>query len=464
MAIDLLARKKKEPIDLLARNSNPESLPEFESLSPEDQQHVIEMTKQQASQQNPNMPDWLRDMLLQITPKNRSPILESAARGVSNVTNYIPAAAGGLLQGASIPIRGVASTIPTEFTQNLANSPDLRNLFPEAIGNGQKSIQLASELAGGGGLFGKMLQGAKALNAMTRMPSALQTPFALAETGYLATPGTPSNKAIGAGGALAGGGIASIGSKAINKAGSALPEFIKGLTSRSTPEQLVQAVQKPHDVLSSTADELYGQVRNAINKRNVKIPIKKEFLNQAREYFPKNKSSVNDLFKKAEQGDYEAIHKIQSSLYKKGTKQLSGDDLVKENEGEEIIDLRDRMNDFLEKHLIKEGHVDVAHVLRQGKKTYKQIMDTYYAPNLRKDIGKMVQHELRLIPENPEKLFNQNSVPMKNFLEKHPDVAKHAAGIKNKKEALSFLKKSLIASGLTGGTLAGGKSIIDLFK
>jgi hypothetical protein len=461
MPINLLADDSPPLINLLEEEPSSQS---FEDLSPEDQTKVMEMTKQQISSQHPNMPDWMRDLMLQLTPKNKSPMLDSAARGISDVANYIPAAAGGVLQGASIPIRGVAGMIPTEFTQKLANSPDLRDLFPQAEGTGQQSVQTAAELLGGGGLFGKLLQGTKGAAALAKIPKMLQTPATLAGAGYLATPGDPMDKSIGAGGALALGGAGSVLGKVAGNMGEKIPPFFKGLASKSTPEELVASVQKPHDRLASTADEFYGQVRQAIKKRDIKVPMQEKFLEQAREYFPKNKSSVNDLFERAKQGDYEAIHKIQSSLYKKGTKQLSGDDLVKENEGEDIIDLRDRMNDFLEKHLLKEGNIDVAHVLRQGKKAHKQIMDTYYAKDLRKGIGKMVNHDLRLVPENPETLFNQNSVPMKAFLDKHPESAKHVAGIKNKKEALKELKNMFGGVAGTGGAMYLTKSVYDLLK
>lgn len=457
MPIDLLA---EEPIDLLAEEPSSQS---FDDLSPEDQEKVMEMAKQKISAQHPNMPDWMRDLMLKLTPRDKSPMLESAAKGVTDVTNYIPAAAGGLLQGASIPIRGVAGLIPTEFTQNLANSPDLRDLFPQAQGTGQKSVQMASELLGGGGLFGKLMQGVKGASALARVPQALQNPLALAGAGAIATPGDATNRALGAGGALLLGGAANVAGKVGKKVEDKLPAFLRGLSSKSTPEALVESVQKPHDKLQSTADELYGQVRSAVKKRGIKIPVKDEHLNQIAEILPKTRASKK-LIEKAKSGDYEAVHELQSHLYKKGTKGLASDDIALENQGEEILDLRNKINDDLEHHLIKEGNLDVAHVLRQGKKTYKQIMDTYYPKNLRKGIGKMVQSDLRLVPEKPEKLFSQNSVPMKDFLDKHPEAAKHTQGIKEKEKAIKDLKKIFLSTGIAGGTLSGGKMLHDLFK
>lgn len=457
MPIDLLA---DEPIDLLAEEP---SSANFEDLSPEDQEKAMALARKQISAQHPNMPDWMRDLLLHITPKNKSPMLESAANGISAVTDYIPAAAGGALQGASIPIRGVASMIPTEFTQKLANSPDLRDLFPQAHGTGQKSVQMAAELLGGGGLFGKLMQGVKGASALAKVPEMLQTPLALGGAGYIATPGNAKDKLLGAGGALALGGAGSVAGKIASKAGDKIPAFMRGIASKSTPEDLVAAAQKPHDKLQSTADELYGQVRSAVKKRGIKIPVRDEHLDQIAEILPKTRAS-KQLIEKAKSGDYQAVHELQSHLYKKGTKGLASDDIALENQGEEILDLRDKINDDLEKHLIKEGHIDVAHVLKQGKKAYAELMNTYFPKNLRKGIGKLVHPELRLVPKNPEKLFDQNSVPMKAFLAKHPEVSKHLQGITDKKAAGELLKKALLGTAGTGGTVITAKAIHDFLS
>jgi hypothetical protein len=460
MAIDLLA---EEPIDLLAEQPEQGGAQSFYDLGEDDQKKVMEMAKKQIMTQHPNTPEWMVDMMLKVAPKDKSPMLESAAKGIGDVAGYIPAAAGGLLQGASIPIRGVAGLIPTEFTQNLANSQDLRDLFPKAQGTGQKSVQMAAELLGGGGLFGKLMQGIKGGVALAKVPQALQNPLALAGAGAIATPGDATNRVLGAGGALALGGAGNVAGKIGKKVEDKLPAFLRGLGSKSTPEALVESVQKPHDTLQSTADELYGQVRQAVKKRGIKIPVKDEHLNQISEILPKTRASKK-LIERAKSGDYEAVHDLQSHLYKKGTKGLASDDIALENQGEEILDLRDKINDDLERHLIKEGHIDVAHVLKQGKKTVSKLKSTYFDKLLPKGIGKMVHGETRLIPENPEKLFAQNSVPMKNFLEKHPEAAKHTQGIKEKEAAMKALNKIFLGAGLSGGSLYGGKLLSDLFK
>lgn len=426
-------------------------------------EEAMDLAKQQIGEERPNMPQWLRDAILQFTPKEKSPLLESAAKGVSDVTNYIPAAAGGLIQGASIPIRGVAGLIPTEFTQRLANSPDLRDLFPQAEGLGQQTAQMASEIAGGGGLIGKLLQGVKGASALAGLPRALQTPASLAATGAIATPGDAENRSLGAAGGLALGTAPAILSKAADKVADKVPAFFRGLTSKSTPESLVKAAQRPHDTLQSTADELYDQVRSKIGENGIKIPVKKEYLDEAYDVLPKTRAS-RKLIEKAKSGDYEAVHKLQSHLYKKGTKGKASDDIALENQGEEILDLRDKINDDLERHLLKEGHIDIAHILKQGKKTYSELMDTYFDKNLPKGIGKLVHSEMRLVPDNPEKLFFQNSVPMKKFLEKHPEVAKHSKGIKEKEAAIKDLNKIVNRTAAATGVGLTSKGLYDWLK
>jgi hypothetical protein len=460
MAIDLLA---EDPIDLLADETPEASAQSFDQLGEDEQKKVLDLAKKQIMTQHPNTPEWMIDMMLKVTPKDKSPNLEAAAKGVSDVTNYIPAAAGGLLQGASIPIRGVAGLIPTDFTQKLANSPDLRDLFPKAEGTGQKSLQMASEILGGGGLIGKLMGGIKGAAALAKVPKMLQGPLSLAGAGAIATPGDAQDRALGAGAGLGLGAAGKVVGKVAKKASDTVPAFLRGLSNKSTPEALVESVQKPHDKLLSTADEQYGQVRSAIKKRGIKIPVKEENLQQIADILPKTRAS-RQLIDKARSGDYEAVHKLQSHLYKKGTKGLASDDIALENQGEEILELRNKINEDLEGGLIKDGHIDVAHVLRQGKKTHKQIMDTYYPQHLRKGIGKMVQSDLRLVPENPEKLFTQNSVPMKDFLTKHPEAAKHTQGIKEKEKAIKDLKKIFLSTGIAGGTLSGGKMLHDLLK
>ena len=445
------------------QNQVPPSVNLFEEYDPNKrpgtEQEAIELAKKQISEKYPGMPEWLRDSILSMTPKNESPLLASVARGVTDVTNYIPAIAGGALQGASMPIRGISELIPTEFTQKLASSPDLTNYFQQPQGAGPKAAQFGGELAGGGAVLGKLFQGLKGATAMAGLPKVLQTPAALAETGALATQGNEGDRALGATEGLLLGGAGKVGEKVLQKA----PEILRGIFNKVNPEAAVEAVQKPHDTMLSTIDDLYGQVRSAINKRKINIPINEKNLDEAIDILSKTRANKK-LVEAAKSGDYDAIHKVQSHLFKKGTKGLASGDIALENQGEEILDLRDKINDELENHLIKEGNLDIAHVLKQGKKIFSQYKNTYFPENLRSSIGKMVHPELRIVPEKPLDIFKQNSVPMKAFLDKHPIVRSQIKKEKEREDAMKLLKRVLIGTAGGGATAAGGKAIFDLMK
>lgn len=423
-------------------------------------EEALELAKKQISSKHPNMPDWLRDAILHITPRERSPLLESAGRGISNVTNIIPAAFGGALQGASVPIRGIASTIPTKITQDFANSPDLRSFFPQPETGLQQGVQTASEFAGGAAPFAKLFGALKGLSQSTKIPKTLQNSVALAGTGYLGTPGDAVDKLVGTAGALGAGALGKVAQKSFDK----LSPVVRGIFNESSPEAIIESVQKPHDILKREADDFYNKIDETIKKRNIKVNIDPKYLDEILEYPSMDSKVHRELVQKAKDGDYEAVHKLQSSMYKKGTKDISNDDSVVETRGENLLSLRDKLNEEMNKSFLNDNHWDVSYLLGQARKRYSDLQKTYFDKLLPKGIGKLVHQETRLIPENVEALFKQNSVPMKRFLSKHPEIEKHIQGLKDKKEANKILKRLALGTGIAGGGIAGSKTIYDLLK
>lgn len=467
MAIDLLA-DTPEGIDLLADEptiktaaANNQS---FYNLSKEDQAKAMKLAHQQLSAQYPNMPGWLRDMILSVTPKDRSPMLEKAgnvAQNVSSAINVAPVAAGGLLEGFSTPFRGIASMLPGETAENFAKAAPYTDYVPAPQNDVERGLQDVAKLAGSFSPLAKMFGALKTGTQLAGVPKVLQNASALAGTGAIATPGDTDDKALGAAGAVALGGAGKVAGKIASTMATKVPAFLRGLVNESTPQALVEAVQKPHDVLSNTADRLYGYVKKAIKDRNISIPVKPEYIKQAEDILPNTRASKK-LIRDAQSGDYNAVHDLQSHLYKKGTKGLASEDVANENQGEEILDLRNKINDDVKDHLIQSGHVDIAHVLEQGKGVYKKLMDTYFNKNLPKGIHKLVQSDLRLVPKNPEKLFSQNSKPMTKFLQQHPEASKHLKGVLEKQASQKALKGMAVKGGVLGGLTYGGKSISDL--
>jgi hypothetical protein len=447
-------------VDLLGQM--PSKNVSFYHLSKEDQAKAMGLARQQIAAEHPTMPSWLIDMMLKVTPKDKSPHLERYANAAENSTNFIPVTSGGLLQGVATPFQGVASMIPGKVAQDFANE-DFTSYFPAPRNDDEKMLKGASEVVGSLGPLGKLFGMLKGGTQLARVPKVLQNATALTGTGAIATPGDIGNKAMGAVGALALGGTGKLAAQAGGAISNKVPAFLRGLTNESTSNALVDAVQKPHDVLDNTADKLYGYVRDAIKKRNISVPLNPEYVHQAEEILPKTRASKK-LIADAKTGDYDAVHDLQSHLYKKGTKGIASDDIALENQGEEIIDLRNKINDDLKNHLIQTGNVDIAHVLEQGKGIYKKLMDTYFNKNLPKGIGKMVHPELRLVPENPENLFSQNSKPMVKFLKEHPEAAQHVQGIKEKEAAKKALASIFGTTAKIGGVGYVGKSLFDLLK
>jgi hypothetical protein len=451
-----------DPALLEQLESGDEPSRSFYDLSKEDQKKAMDLARQQISKQYPNMPDWLRDMMLTITPKDKNPRLQQMANEAQADTNGIPVVAGGLMQGFATPFQGIASMIPGKTAENFSNQ-DFTDYLPKPQNDTERAMQTAAELIGGFGPVGKLFGMLKGGTQLAKVPKALQNATALAGTGAIATPGDVVNKALGAAGALTLGGAGKVASQAGRAVATKIPAFLRGLTNESTPQSIAEAVQKPHDILSNTAEQLYDYVRGAIKKRNLSIPVKPEYISKAEEVLPKTRASKK-LIDDARSGDYDAVHDLQSQLYKKGTAGIASDDIAMQNQGDEILDLRNQINDDVKSNLMQTGHVDIAHVLDQGKSVYKKLMGTYFNKNLPKAIGKMVQSDLRLVPDNPEKIFQQDSVPMKRFLKGHPEVAKHVQGVSEKQAAKKALSKIFTNTAKVGGVGFVGKNLFDLFK
>jgi hypothetical protein len=236
-----------------------------------------------------------------------------------------------------------------------------------------------------------------------------------------------------------------------------LPGMAKTLFSKYKPENMVHAVQKGHDVLENEAKSLYDFVRNEIKPRGmIKFKIDSNVLDEAESMLPKTRS-YKKLLEDARQGDYDAIHKLQSDLGKKGHKKLSSDFGAENDEGEEMLDTREKINESTQNLLEKEGHTDLVNALKQGRNKWKNLKELYYS---RPSIAQMVERDLRLIPKNPENVFSEKSKPMARILEAHPEILEMLELGKNKEGLKKLLKAAKIgtaATGLTGTSYYLGK-------
>ncbi len=245
------------------------------------------------------------------------------------------------------------------------------------------------------------------------------------------------------------------GMKIAGQAALKLGDAAKTLFSKIAPQKLVEGVQAAHDRLLGQAQDLYNLVKNEVVNRGVnKVNINSDLLDEAGKSLPSTRAN-KQLLANASNGDYEALHSLQSDLGKKGIKNLSADTYADRNMGEQMLDTRDKINEAIRNHFNEYGHPDLSSLLDQANDKYRTLKQLYYESN--PTIGKMVNQDIREIPKNPMNAFSKQSKPMDQFLAAHPEVS-DAVGLMKKKSDLSNTLK--VAKDLGIGTgVAGGIGI-----
>lgn len=250
-------------------------------------------------------------------------------------------------------------------------------------------------------------------------------------------------------------------------AGQGATTFVKGIKSlfnRVAPKELAYGVQKAHDAMLKKLSSMYDYVKDEALKRGIgSINIPESLLEQAEKRLPQT-SSYHELIQKARSGDYEALHQLQSDLGKKGTAAKGAKFHADRNIGEEMLDTRKQINNKIRSHLSNTGNQDLADILADASKGYKDYKKLYYTD---RGIANLVHDESRLVPKNPFNLFSKESKPMKRILNAHPEVEK---ALRNEETAKDFLKGLKTGGnvakglGLTGGALYGYNTINKLLN
>lgn len=435
-------------------------------IQPIQQQNAMDMARQQTMQTNPQIPNWLRSALLNLSEQSvKHPGINKIQQALSPSAGFIeretagtgvPSAIGGFLEGASYPIRGVGGLLPGKIGEYFKQDPKFTEM-PVNQTNPflQKTAQLGGELIGGGMAFNPLFKEAQSLTKLApQAPKLLQNIIAGGASGYA---GSPDHREIGA---AIGAGLP-IADKILEKT-MTLPKMIQTLYKQQSPEKAVSAAQGRHDLWHEQANKLYGEVEQGIEKNNItNIPIEKSIMEELPDYFPKSRK-YQKLIHNAKNGDYNSVHELQSDLYKLGKKAASSDDFATANQGEEMLDLRDRINEGMEKHLRENGYHEIADMLNLARDKFRKLKQTYYS---NPTIAKMVQPGLRKVPKNPLSTFNEDSEPMKRFIEEHPEIKAEIELSKNKELIQKKLKNygisGVLGTGSFGGTLAGAKIIKD---
>lgn len=198
-----------------------------------------------------------------------------------------------------------------------------------------------------------------------------------------------------------------------------LTSRLPSITSKGIAKDIII---KPHDILENKATYGFKKVSNEINKRGINnIPVNEEEIKSLSEYFPKTKQS-EQLINDASIGKYNALRKIQSELYTRGKKNLGSDLETDRLRGEEMFEKRNNINESISNHLKNTGNHDLDKKLNESRMQYKKLQDTYYNPYINNAIVKMVDKDIRKIPNNLMTILKEDSKPMRNFINSHPGL------------------------------------------
>lgn len=273
-----------------------------------------------------------------------------------------------------------------------------------------------------------------------------------AATEAAVTPGGVTPRAIQAGLTAA----APVAARAAGKVVSALPDALMAWGKKITPETLVKSIQARHDPLESQASGLFNTVSQKVKEKGIeKFPVDQDLIESVKDYLP-NTKAVRRLLEKAKTGDYDALRDINTELWQRGTKGRASNFISENKKGDEMMGLRDELNEFMHRHLEKLGENDLSLMLQQARNNYRRLMKTYYE---NPQIAKIVESETREVPENIIKTLTKKNIPTQEFLRLHPDVAEQIETHLTQQQLKDSLK-SASGSGAAGLGIYGANELI----
>ncbi|HMG15371.1 MAG TPA: hypothetical protein VK590_08000 [Saprospiraceae bacterium] len=243
-----------------------------------------------------------------------------------------------------------------------------------------------------------------------------------------------------------------------------LGETIQSAFSKVNPREVMQKVKSRHDALLGQASELFNHVGNIAKDRNIgEFDIDPKLINQIKNILP-DTTGINNLMESVNDGSYQSLRKLQSELWKRGTKRLESDIPSENDVGEKMMDLRESLNNKMISHFRDIGHEDLADKLLNAKSIYKDLKDIYYSvPSISKMVGKS-----RKMPRNILSVLKEESEEMKRLKQENPFLDDLLIRDQQKKNSMKTLKnlgnfgvKSLGGVGLASLGLLGTKKGYD---
>ncbi len=254
------------------------------------------------------------------------------------------------------------------------------------------------------------------------------------------------------------------GMRLVGKAGPTLGKSIKSIFTKIAPRSWVERVQKGHDVMKGKAEDMFNFIKDQIPHRKIpNIGMSEELLNEAEQHLPVTRATKK-LIENARSGDYNAVHKLQSDLGRRGFGRLASEDYAQRDVGEEILDTRDKLLEKIKNHFDETGNKDLSETLDKARSQWKDLKDIYYK---HPKVAQMVEQDMRLVPKNPENIFSEESVPMKRVIEQHPEIGQELDTMNTANRFINSLKKKgAIGLGIggVGGSLYTGGKVLDYIK
>lgn len=445
---------------------------------------VIELPNGQHAEFPDNMPlDQIKAVLRQKFPAqpDQKTAQQPQQQEPQDNSNDMYHAVTGPLKDAALGFgQGIANVVPglynlgasgiNAFGGNLPKSPML-NIAPDTLSS--KIGEIGSFFAGPG-IFkaaSKLPEVALAAKSMMRNPMIEQGvnaisnlvkshPFASSVAGNALLGGAyaPDDQVMG----MALGGAAPVIGKGLSSAWNVSKPFAKEPSNLFTSNNDIKnMLLKKHDELEKRASDAFDYVNNEVGNRGIdKMPlttkymtpgktVSKEFIQGLQEYLPKSRQNQN-MINEAMKGDYNALRKLQTDMYTRGKKNLTSNFEADRMKGSEILEKRQDINDAIHHYLNSTGHEDLGNVLKNANQDWRTLKNVYYNDNMKNSLIKMFDKNIRRIPKNLSTILSEESVPMNQLREFHPDLEKKIAGNQANKQLRKIATKYGLGPAILG--------------
>lgn len=227
---------------------------------------------------------------------------------------------------------------------------------------------------------------------------------------------------------------------------AAIPAGLKGLKEagklgfaalRRTPtaRKAADVIQRSHEVAHQHAIEPLENAELEASKINKPIRLTNKILSSAEDALANTKAN-KELIKKARNGGYKSVFKLQSDLWKRGNAFASKQTQAEIDRGNEIFDLREALLNGMKAHYNYLGKNDVSSNISKGQKRFKQFADLYLSnPTVSKLVG-----EEKIVPKNLLSKLESDTAYFNRLKAEIPSIGKMLEIEKSKKKLKSASK------------------------